>query len=497
MKNENQADKSISLNTLISILIAVTFLILVVSGAAVIMVVRPLAENLTLALRTGLSPQAAVSSLMTGVITRLSVGIGVAVVLQLTAIVLCMRILLRRVHNLEAIGAQLAEGDLTATTTLRSRDAIGRLARSLNIAVHNLNTIAVRILQAVRAGSSSASDLTVQIQAAAEAGDAIGTNAQHIRSQVSDLSGQISSASGAIEEIMATIISLGNQINTQAAQVEETSAAVNEMGASIDSVARIAGERKTQAAALVKVTQDGGEQVRETLEVMELVHSGIDAMSEVLSVIDGIAGQTNLLAMNAAIEAAHAGDAGKGFAVVSDEIRRLAESTSENSRTIGSSLQETIQQIEAALHSSARAEKSFEEIQVEVNQVADAFHEIARSTDELSVGGSQMVSSIQELSSVTEVIRNGAVEIQSGAEDVTRSLQGITAIARETDSDVAGITDSVGQLSDTVRKIAMVNEKNQANVDRLNNEVSSLRVDEQTVSEATDIDTLLEDIEEL
>lgn len=230
---------------------------------------------------------------------------------------------------------------------------------------------------------------------------------------------------------------------------------------------------------------------------MQAVHNGIDTITEVLGVIDGIAGQTNLLAMNAAIEAAHAGEAGKGFAVVSDEIRRLAESTSENSRTVGASLQETIEQIETALGSSQRAERSFEEIQGEVQQVAAAFDEIAHSTDELSVGGGQMIRSIQELTAVTEAIRSGAGEMRTGAEEVTTSLQQITRIAREADNGVSSIHDGVERISEAVQRISMGNVKNRANMARLNDEITSFRVDEQAVSQDTDLDGLLDNIQEI
>lgn len=258
MKDTVSPRNRVSMNILIAGLILSTLVVLLIAGIAVVTVILPLADNLTLALRAGLNTQTAVTELMNQVITRVLIGVAAAVVVQLGITVVCIRVILRRIRSLEAMGHELAEGNLTVPAPLRSRDAIGRLARSLSIAVHNLNGMAVRILQAVRVSNRSADELTAQIETTASAGTAIGSSARDIRDQVSGLSTQLDSASGAIEEILATINSLGDQIANQSAQVEQTSAAISEMGASIDSVARITSERRNQGARLVQSTSEGG-----------------------------------------------------------------------------------------------------------------------------------------------------------------------------------------------------------------------------------------------
>src|SRR5512142_2791043 len=156
------------------------------------------------------------------------------------------------------------------------------------------------------------------------------------------------------------------------------------MAASITNVSRLSEERKERTSKLLATVAESGKKAAQTNDVIRQVSKEIDSIHEAISVINGVAAQTNLLSMNAAIESAHAGEAGRGFAVVADEIRKLAESTTAHSKRIGASLKSITTRIRQALESADRSYRSFDEINVFIGEMAKALDEISGSMKELN-----------------------------------------------------------------------------------------------------------------
>ena len=170
---------------------------------------------------------------------------------------------------------------------------------------------------------------------------------------------------------------------SQSAAVEESSTAIEQITASIGSVARLSADRRESAKTLLDVIHEGGDHVATTNEQIESVSREIDSILEIIEIINSISSQTNMLAMNAAIESAHAGEAGRGFSVVAEEIRKLAESTSENSSRIAASLQTVAGGIREAHTASNASQKVFDRIDTEVADFATALDEISTSMEQL------------------------------------------------------------------------------------------------------------------
>ena len=275
-----------------------------------------------------------------------------------------------------------------------------------------------------------------------------------IQEKTKDLYTQISNASTSIDQIALNVRLFSGIIDKQDAAVSQTGAAMEEMSASVDGVMEITNKKTQAADRLKEIIGQGGERVMSTAKAIEEVTEAINGVAEIIKVINAIAAQTNLLAMNAAIEAAHAGEFGKGFAVVAAEVRKLAESTTANSKAIADSLKSIINQIRDAKEASESAGTTFENIQSEVETFVSAFAEISNSTSELSVGTKKIFNSMDGLKSVSSEISGRSKEITSNAENVNNTLKQIKNFSNVLLNEIGVIEEKVYDVSGAQSGIA-------------------------------------------
>ena len=279
------------------------------------------------------------------------------------------------------------------------------------------------------------------------AGGLVGRNAKLIQQDTSNLHNKISAASSATEQITANVRQLNGVIDRQNIAISQTGSAVEEMTAAVNSVAEVTRQKMEAADKLQKVIESGGDGVMKTVKAIQDVTAAVNSVAEIMGVIDNIAAQTNLLAMNAAIEAAHAGELGKGFAVVAAEVRKLAESTAENSKAIAGSLKNIINLIKGAKEAGEKSGATFTNIQKEVEVFVGAFTEIFRSTSELSAGTGQIIDSMEELRDVSVEISGGSKEMAAGAGDIENALTGIKDFSTQLVKDMDDIQDKIRDIS--------------------------------------------------
>ncbi len=396
----------------------------------------------------------------------------VAVIIFIVLLIYIFRRLDIQVKAIGKVSRDMAEGDLSKEITLIPNDAIGDMAENFNLAIFSLKKIIGGVVTTTNEGRDLNDTLSGRIAQIEISSGEMSNNLEGMHDKIVEENNQIIEASSALEEISANTSSLSKQIAMQAESVSTTSAAVEEMAASIFNVARVADSRQNVTESLIKMTKEGSEKIEEANVIVQEAVKNMGAMQEMLEVINNITSQTNLLSMNAAIEAAHAGDAGKVFAVVADEIRKLAESTAENAREISDSLAGLINRINQTADVTKESGDSFRKIESEVQNFVQAFAEISASTKELSEGSKEIQDSTISLLDITSNIKTGAEEMTLGANDINIALLRIKDASDNNTAGMATSREQIGDIHKAMSDIAVLSSTNTENMNTLMEEVS-------------------------
>jgi iron only hydrogenase large subunit-like protein/uncharacterized coiled-coil DUF342 family protein len=241
-----------------------------------------------------------------------------------------------------------------------------------------------------------------------------------------NLNTQVEKSLDFMKGINDLIDNLNEQIIRQASAIEESSAAIEEMMATIKNTADVAQKKQETIQDLVSNVEQGRASMRETIEAVGNISRGVEGVGATIKVISGIAANTNLLSMNAAIEAAHAGDAGRGFAVVAGEIRRLSETTRENSQNIAHTLTNVIDGIKITTTRSSATDTLINTMAEEIHTFANIMTELINSLGELSIGSREITNALVLLREHAEAIKIGYHNMMDKTRDLEESMQKIT-----------------------------------------------------------------------
>jgi methyl-accepting chemotaxis protein len=405
------------------------------------------------------------------------VGVAAAVLILVGLYVLFFaRYLYRRIQGLRRVFDYLAEGDFTIDVPKTGRDEIGALARNVGNYIEQFAEMVRTVKSSIRESEELKETLTNTEQEYSSSVNQMTANIRSIGNQIQGLNRSLESTTGSVSDIFARIRELTSQIETQSSSVNEASSSMEEMAASIDNVAKITTARTEASNQLVEVTKTGNEKVQSTNHVVWRIAQSVQEIMDIIDIINKIAGQTNILSMNAAIEAAHAGEYGRGFSVVAEEIRELSDSTNENAKKIKQSLQEISDAVEQAEQLSTESSKSFDSIMEEVQRFTSSMQEISATTDELSSGTQEMLQTTSDLSSATVQIKEAAEHIESETKQIDESMGEIRSISQQVEQGIQEISTGTEEITQGMTHLNEISRQNSEQIDELVSIVEGFRV---------------------
>ncbi len=383
---------------------------------------------------------------MSRIFQIVSITIGIIILLNLFLLRIIRKALNPLGSYMESF-TKASTGDLTVSVKSKTNDEIGVISDSFNDFISSLNGMVSKIKSVTSKTQSISSDLSSASEETAAAIVEIRANISSMTDKMKTLDSEVGKSKDFADTVRGAITLLGEQISSQASAVEESSAAIEEISTSIQNIARTATEKLKIATALETTAMNGETEMDETVQVIRKVANSTSVIMEMSSVIQNISSQTNLLAMNAAIEAAHAGEAGKGFAVVADEIRKLAEDSSESARQITQSMNEISEFIHTSEDATERTGHTFHEMVTAVKNVAASMEEMKHATDELSMGSSQIVEALGLLVNISEEVKESYAEMDSKVVSIADSMSTLNDISTETKYGMEEINAGINEVS--------------------------------------------------
>ncbi len=384
----------------------------------------------------------------------------------------------KRIIKVRNMTTTLAEKDFTVNIKPEGSNEMRLLMSNINNMVTQINGFFRLVKSTAKKALDAESSINESAGRTADASAMIDKNIDSINKTFSDAVNVINSAIGEIAEMNLHVETLVKSNSVQTTAIANSNTAVNEVVATLDYINKMAEERVNNAEEMHSFVADGDEKITSTNEILGHVAEQLDEVYEVVTIINNVAEQTNLLSMNAAIESAHAGDAGKGFGVVAEEIRLLAEETSENADKISKVVNTIVDAVEKANKSSQSAFEAFEKVSSHADQIVESLHDITGGIGKIDTQMQKIKQRSEETSSAADEMNKYCQDLSEKQKQVSLKVDNMNDVFFTGISSLHKIKTETADIVHKMKNVSLSSDENFKNLTELENVLEEFKTGE-------------------
>jgi methyl-accepting chemotaxis protein len=410
------------------------------------------------------------------ILVILAAGLGMGLVGFFIIFFVC-RSISQPIKGVYSVLQKIGEGDLTGKIIVKTSDEIGEMMRLLDQTRQSMGSLIMTIKDTAMSLFTVGAELATVTGESASVIEEVSSNTERVRIESGKESASTAETNAAIEEVIQGIENLNASIEKQVDSVTQSASSIEELTSNIASVTHALVENGQNVENLTAASEKGRTGLFEVSTDIEDVARESEGLMEINAVIQTIASQTNLLSMNAAIEAAHAGEAGKGFAVVADEIRKLAESSSKQAKSVAGALKKMKESLEKISGSTGTVIGNFKDIDEAVQTVAVQEKNIQAAMEKQETGSRVLMGITGTLQEITQNVQAGSAEMLEGSRKVRDGGKTLESATARILNGVDGVVGGMTQINNAIARIQEISQTNKQSIDTLVQNISKFRVE--------------------